>query len=517
MSNRLYNFLNQLISGSVAKSSEVNAQFQALDTASSLAELELNRAIKFPSSESATNQVITPTPVARQGAMLGFDLTGNLTVTKSFLIDWDMASHRILNLPNAVSVGEPVTLGQLNAYSTSLVAGMPSITGQNGPLTTNGSTVVWDSAARLVPLVAGVAPSSALVYSSGSVKWLTPRHNIVIDPNGTQGSVYWATTLNNVEDHTGFYWRNTGVLTTATFDHKPQTLGYSPVGGSLPVTFAATMSTGGTSAGTIQIVLKYYEAGLALISTSTATPVTMASAADTRYQASFTTPPSCVWVAVWVQFAGVSASAIGVKLRDVKLENGADSTPFNDDKTLSLFGASKASNPFGFGFATPSSNLGDATATASSYTFRSAAGAQSYDARITSSGGTSGTAGKGALAIESKSMTNTGVIGYAAELDKGNAGAAITYTPAVDGAKVKITMNAATPVITIAAAPVVGQYQIKLVQDPATLRVPSFSGFVAGDCVGNVLPTISQVLSGITFIYLYWDGTQYWVSSNVWD
>ncbi len=103
MSNRFYDFVNQFISGAVAKSSEVNDQFGGVATGFDDVALELNRAIKFPSAESATDQIITQLPAARQGYMLGFDASGNLRAGASFLIDWSMANHRLRDIPSPVA------------------------------------------------------------------------------------------------------------------------------------------------------------------------------------------------------------------------------------------------------------------------------------------------------------------------------------------------------------------------------------------------------------------------------
>jgi hypothetical protein len=517
MSNRFYNFVSQLIAGSIAKSSEVNTEISGIDDGFDAVELELNRAIKFPAAESSTNQEIVELPAARQGYMLGFDLNGELDVNNKFLIDWNMNSKRLRNLVTAVAADEPVTLAQLQAYSVSLVAGLPTIVAQNGPLTTDGATVIWDSVNKLVPTTASVSPGSEIVYSASAVKWLLPNPNLVFDPNGAMGTDYWSSTLNAVVDYTGYIWRNTGSMTTQTFTHTPTAAGYIVCQAAAAVTASVTISTGGTTAGTIGLALRYYDNGLSLISESSATSITMATSAETRYVKTATTPSLTEWIVPILVFTGVSAAADGVRVRDMKLERGSDSTPYNDTNTLVSHLAYKAANTLGYGFTTPILTLGNATATTAAYNMRSEAGSQAYDVRFLSTGGTNGTVGKGVLAISSKTMTNTGPIGYASEYDAGNSGSSKTID-FLNGAKQKLTLSAATPAITVSTTGlVVGQYQLKVVQDSGTARVPTWVGFAAGDCVGNAFPVMTTTLSGITFVYFYWDGTQFWVSSSSWD
>jgi len=170
----------------------------------------------------------------------------------------------------------------------------------------------------------------------------------------------------------------------------------------------------------------------------------------------------------------------------------------------------------GAGFASPKVILGDATATTACYDLRSTTGSQIYDARIKSTGGTNGTVGKGSLSVECASLAVTGPIGFASEYDAGNSGASKTIS-FLNGSRQKLTLNAATPAITVSAPPVVGHYQIKLVQNGTQAAVPTWVGFNAVDCVGNAFPVVTTATNGVTFIYLYYDGTQFWVTSSAWD
>jgi hypothetical protein len=173
---------------------------------------------------------------------------------------------------------------------------------------------------------------------------------------------------------------------------------------------------------------------------------------------------------------------------------------------------------FGTSFTTPRVVIGDTSSTTASLDLRSAAGSQDYDVRIRSSGGTNGSAGLGALAITAKSVALSGIFGHTSEYNAGNTGAAITINFATNGPYQRATLNAATPAITISTTGlVVGKYQLKVIQDAGGGRLPTWVGFVAGDCVGNAFPVMGAGANAVTFVNLYWDGTQFWVSSNAWD
>ena len=492
----LYDFTTTFISGTVAKSAEVNTQFNNLDTAFNNLEPLTNRAIKFPASEGATNQVFTETAAQRQGHVVGFDTAGALTTTGKWLVDWDANSKRLRNLITAVANDEPVTLAQMTAYAASL-SGVPD--------------------SQKLPAPAPTDEGRALIYASADRRWALHQPNLLFDPNGALGTQFWSSTLTATLNQNGYYWTNAGVLTTQTFDHLPQDAGWVDVGSGVNLVASVTVSTGGTSAGSMSLVVKYYDSGGSLLSTSSGTAIAMATAAEVRYAKAVTTPGSTAKVKIAVAFTGVSASTNGVYLRDAKLELGTLATPFNDANTLMWETSYRAQTDFGKGFVTPIVTTGDATATTSTHDFRSTTGTQAYDARIRSSGGTNGTAGKATLAIEAKTVTTTGPQGYSAEYNAGNTGASITLD-FLNGARQKTTMNSATPAITVATSGlVVGHYQIKLIQDGAGSRVPSWVGFAAGDCVGNAFPSIASGANGVTFIYLYWDGAQFWVSGNAWD
>jgi len=522
MSNRFYNFVNQLIAGSVAKSSEVNSELQGADLGFSAVQDELNTAIKLPASESATDQRLTDTPAQRAGKMLGFTAAGAVTETNAFLADFSMGGFRLRNLLEPVDADEPVTLSYLQAYSTGLIAGFPTITGQDGPLITNGSTVSWGAIGRLVPTAAFEVGGETLFYQPTANKAVygTPNANACFDPNGVLGTGYWDTSLDTLSNSYGPHWTSAAGLTTATFDHKPTaTIGEIACSPGASVCSSVNLYTGGTSAGTITLVHRYYDAAHALLSEDATTrTITMANSNERKYTLTTNAPASTAYVVAALKFAGVTCSAYGIRVRNMKVENASYPTPFDDYKTLAIAYGNASATYFGSGFTTPKVAIGDASSTSSSLDLRSAAGAQAYDAQIKSTGGTGGTAGKGAVAIDAKSVTFSGIAGHPAEYDAGNSGAAITINFATNGQFQRVTLNSATPAITIAVAGlVVGKYQLKVLQDGTGGRLPTWAGFNATDCVGGSFPVMGAGAGAVTFVSLYWDGSQFWVSSNAWD
>ena len=514
MSNRFFTFHNQFISGSVAKSSEVNTQFQAIETAFDANALEMNRAIKMPAAESAVDQVLTPTAANRHGYLLGFDLTGAVAVSNKFLINWDMDSKRLRNLPLALASDEPVTLGQLGAWTGNLV-GLPSIVAQNGLLVTDGASVSWEARGSTLLPTAPTSDGLGVIYSSGAWRTSFPGQNLILDPSGAMGADSWATSLVRYVNEDGPHFGTAG-FTTQTFDHAVVASGVAPVSVGSALTFSAYIDAAGVSAGTVKMLIRFYDSGMSTVGDSTPLTITNGTASR-RYGHTATAPAGTSYAKVVVQFAGATASSGGVKIKQPKLERGSYATQWSDDRSVAYPLEQRTQSYLGKGFTTPILTIGDATATTASVNFRSNSGSQAYDVRLRSSSGTNGTPGKGTLSVECGGLSVTGMIGYNEEYNAGNSGASKTIDFR-NGSKQKLALTAATPAITISSSGLlVGTYQLKVIQDPSVARVPTWVGFAAGDCAGNVLPTVTTTLSGVCFIYLYWDGAAFFVTYSNWD
>jgi hypothetical protein len=514
MSNRFYNFVNQLISGSVAKASEVNAEMQGAEVGFSTVQAELNTAIKLPADESLTDHRIVETPVQRAGKLMQFNSSGDLVLSSSLQADISVSPYRIRNLPNALAADEPVNLSQLSSYSAGLT-GLPAIDHKVGPLLTDGSIVFWGTPTRDIPDTATVNAGSYLAYTGGQCRWQVGGHNVLKDPSGNTGSGWWTTSLSRNWDHRGPHWINTGGI-AGSFDHKPVTGGWIACGVGQQVTGSVQIDTTGMSAGAGVPTLRFYDGASSLIGLATS-GAALPATANAVYSVTATAPASTVWMAFSVEFSGVSATAYGIIIRNMKLEQGAYPTLFNDFNTVSLLAGVTEQTYFGAGYTLPIVTIGDATATTARLDFRSAAGAQLYDAKIASAGGTNGSAGKGTLTVTSLRTLFSGPIGSPAEYANGNSGAAKTID-FLNGPFQSITLNAATPALTINSTSLpIGKYQLRIVQDGTGSRAPTWVGFAAAYCLGNALPTIASAANAVTFVNFYWDGSSFWVSSNPWD
>lgn len=517
MSNRFYNFVNQLISGSVAKASEVNAELQGAEVGFLAVEEELNTAIKLPASESATNQRIVESPAQRAGTLLQFDADGDLKVSAQLQGDIDANDKRIRNVRTAEFNDEPVTLAQMSSYSAGL-AGLPSLLGHTGCLVTDGASVSWGDAGRNVPSTLTNYGGEFLCSIGGESKWLHVRPNAVKDPNGLLGTGWWSTSLARFDDVGGQGWTNGSVLSGSTFEHKPvATAGYVVTGAGAAVAASVNVQTSGASAGTIEFVLRYYDAGYVLLSESTPVSISLASA-QRQYAISVTTPASTAYTVPVIKFNTVSSSAYGIIVRNMKMEKANYASPFNDFKTLSLAYGASAQTFWGTGYANPIVTIGDGTSTLGCLDLRGTSGAQQYDARIQVQGGVNGTSGKGAITVYAQRTHFSGPQGALSEYDAGNSGSAITIDFSANGQFQKVTLNAATPAITLGTTGLpVGKYQLRVLQDATGSRAPTWVNLLAANCVGNAFPTIASTASGVTFVSLYWDGSQWWGAGNPWD
>lgn len=95
-----------------------------------------------------------------------------------------------------------------------------------------------------------------------------------------------------------------------------------------------------------------------------------------------------------------------------------------------------------------------------------------------------------------------------AEYDNGNSGAADTIDFA-NGQNQKSTLTG-DAALTIAAAPGVGHYQLRLIQDATGGRVPTFVGISAARWLNSsTQPAFNTAAAGETILTFYWDGAAY--------
>lgn len=118
--------------------------------------------------------------------------------------------------------------------------------------------------------------------------------------------------------------------------------------------------------------------------------------------------------------------------------------------------------------------------------------------------------GGGSLNMGNQPIYNVSAVGFHAEYDCGNSGAAITIDLSV-AQKQKLTLTAAAPVVTIDAteAPV-GHYQIRIIQDSAGGRAPSFPSLSVSRWLGSAfMPPVNGAANGESILSLYWDGANF--------
>jgi hypothetical protein len=95
-----------------------------------------------------------------------------------------------------------------------------------------------------------------------------------------------------------------------------------------------------------------------------------------------------------------------------------------------------------------------------------------------------------------------------AEYDNGNSGAADTINFA-NGQNQKSTLTG-DAVLTINAAPGVGHYQLRLIQDGTGGRVPTFVGISNSRWLNSASqPAFNTAANGETILTFYWDGSAY--------
>ena len=123
---------------------------------------------------------------------------------------------------------------------------------------------------------------------------------------------------------------------------------------------------------------------------------------------------------------------------------------------------------------------------------------------------------QGSVNFNNNSINGLNGVGWNSEYDNGNSGSAITINWA-NGQCQKVTLNAATPVITVNDPSVVGHYQLKIVQDTTGGRNPSFAGGAYGGVrwIGSAgPPSMNTVSKAITFVNFYYDGSLFYQAAS---
>lgn len=519
--SRYYTYSTSLIEGTVARSGDVNLRFQAVDVAFGAVEDEMDRTVRHASDNLGA---ITDAATVRKQKLLQFDAAGALVVSANLQGDISAAGFKITNLPTPATSGEPVTLGYLGAYSASL-AGIPSPTGHGGEfLSTDGVSVGWAVLTNTLPAQAthnghylttdGSAASWVAInqipaypadrglilqHNGTTFLWTVPMSNRVKNTSGENGSTDWtldvtagamtmtsevATSTNGASAY-GYHWKS-GVPagSSATFRSE-----YVPANTGEQWVVSAEINSGTISAGTISLELRYYDSGNSLLGGGTFTTNLVAST-DRRYQATGVAPSSTAKCAAVITWASASGGAIYV--RKVKVEKGAYATPFNMDATVQYALAPRASYAIG-------------SAVTTTIDFHSTSGAQQYDTQFEFSGGVSGTARKGTFKVQALRLEANCVIGFSAEIDKGNSGSAITVDLG-ESQNTKVTVNNNTT-ITLTAPLQVQTNRTKLV-DSGGPRTIAWAG-AAVTWIGGASPSFSAAGKTV-FVSTYYDGTVLW-------
>lgn len=101
------------------------------------------------------------------------------------------------------------------------------------------------------------------------------------------------------------------------------------------------------------------------------------------------------------------------------------------------------------------------------------------------------------------------IFGFGSEIDNGNSGAAKTIVVA-NGQKQKLTLNAACTITIDSTGLLVGNYQLRLIQDATGGRTVAWSGLSASRWLGSTIaPAINSVPNGETLVSMFWDGVNF--------
>lgn len=524
-----YTLPANLVAGTTARAEDVNDRMSGVSAGFAAAETDVSKRLYFShASETLGDHTIALAPASRIGYLLQFDSSGKAVASNQLQGDINANSKRITGLPDPVASSEPATRGWLITYSGSLagvsaatgtdgqvltnVSGtsfawagytIPTVSGQSGKfLTNNGTTVSWGA-----PLPTGSQPYGAmLVRNATTDTWTRGNANMVINSSGELGLDYWSGTTGAASvfgsyDEGYYFTLPTGSFTmiTASFINATAGSGY---------TLSFDYNTSGVTGGTLKVQFISYDSGGTPLSTQ---EVTLTNGLNwTNSSTTFTCPVSTAKVKVAIN--GTTITSTNHAIRKIKLEGGSTATPYESLRSWEgVYLPYLSSITMGSTQASITHTLGGASATSSSYNLRSAgSGAQAYDVQLASSGGTAGTPGKGTLTVTAAKVVLSQIIGFSAENDLGNSGAAITANLG-DAANQKITLTASTTITVNVPSGVAFRATLKLVQDGTGGWTASWAG-TSITWAGGSGPSGSAFTTAgaVTFVSLYYDGTTLW-------
>lgn len=186
MASRFWTFVNNLLAGQTARSEQVAAQFQEVDTALGGVEAELNRSIRFTSDTPTESTFqIGQSAAQRANTVVAFDASGNIGVSpaafawrgawaggtsyivndvvqapeaNSYSLYVVRAAHTSGTFNTDVSAGRLVLMIDLTEVRRSLVL-HTLITGPNSVALTAGQDVMVDVASGAVSLTLPASPA----------------------------------------------------------------------------------------------------------------------------------------------------------------------------------------------------------------------------------------------------------------------------------------------------------------------------------------------------------------------
>lgn len=450
-----------LTPGTLAKSGDVNLLLNAVQSnLTGVAGPGISRSFKAPVAEAATDFTMTQLAAARALKTAYFDASGNLFASNTALADFDMGGFKFSGLPTPVNPTDGVPFGFLASYSSSL-AGVPNVAGKStSVLTTDGTSPSWTTGSQNIKLGnvttgtwnAGAVTSSGLISSIASTG--TVGINSYVAGNG------YSLTTDGV---------NSVFIVNAGF-----ALHYAPTA------FGHIFNTGGN-------------AQLQVLDTPSATRSVVVRGGTASTNARISASSNNLAVGTTAVFDSQGSIGDETVSSVVILANSGTASIQHID-------ASRAAN----------NRRHEMTCFLGTLNFRFLADNFSASTSwLSVSGGYA--AGITGIAFNGP-ISNTKPIGFTAEFDNGNSGAAKTIALSAQQSQ-RVTLTANTT-LTLNSIPFVGHFHLKLIQDATGSRTVAWSGFNATECPGNVFPTISTVANGVTFLTFYYDGSQLWCKGS---
>jgi len=516
MANSFFNFVTRFISGTTVKAGPINDRLTDVQSGFGLVETAMKSTLRFAGFSSSTGTTATPNSLVQLNASGVPVASATLGFSPSF------GGYRAQNV-GAASVGtDAPNYGQMTSYVATIAFGSPNV------------LVVPAFAGNALKGVRLNAGATALEFGDQYGDAPIDDVTTLVGPAGVGLPAFYREGNNICRTPNTWTLENGAYMLAGQFDQAAQQVVGSSTGvarasltriatnlnesaievnqiGTYTLSFAANNTS---AAGGFRVEIEWFNSSGVSIILLGKNFVGAISGNKRVYLTGNNSAFPCSFVVKVYELVGQQGD---IRIADLKIESNGVPTPYNTHRVVELLSAQRGALSLVRNTIGPSNhvNLYTAPPAASGtylYLRGTETGSHTSDVLIRCLGGTPGTDNFGELDFFAKYVRLGKLAGYAAVVDLGNTGAALSLTWQSNGAKQKATVNSNTTITmsAIDSTIVVDGLRLMLRKDAtATTFTPTFASAATLKWKGNVIPEALTTASQEMEVIFWWDGARF--------